>query len=83
MTTFTFRLTDPLKKWKYKASDETESKKWDEYIRTYENIITRCSPVIPWQVIPADDQWYRNYLVAKAIVSKLESLKMKYPGEER
>lgn len=75
------RLTDPLKKWKYKASDKTESKKWNDYIRTYENIINRCSSDIPWQIIPADDKWYRNYLVAKAIVVKLESLEMKYPGE--
>ena len=74
------RLTNPLKKWKYKASDKTASKKWIDYIRTYENIINRCSPAIPWQVIPADDKWYRNYLVAKAIVVKLESLEMKYPG---
>ena len=77
------RLTDPLKKWKYKASDKTESKKWEDYIHTYENIISRCGPNIPWQVIPSDDKWYRNYLVAKAIVSKLESLKMRYPGEEK
>ena len=77
------RLTDPLKKWKYKASDKTESEKWNDYIRTYENIISRCSPANPWQVIPADDKWYRNYLVAKAIVGKLESLEMKYPGDEK
>ena len=75
------RLTDPLKKWKYKISDKTESKKWDDYIYVYENIINRCSPGIPWQIIPADVKWYRNYQVAKAIVNKLESLKMKYPGE--
>ena len=73
------RLTDPLKKWKYKESDKTESEKLDDYIRTYENIINRCSPAIPWQVIPADDKWYRNYLVAKIMVEKLDSLKMKYP----
>lgn len=73
------RLTDPLKKWKYKSSDKTESKKWDDYICTYENIINHCGSDIPWQVIPANDKWYRNYLVAKIISGKLESLKMKYP----
>lgn len=77
------RLMDPIKKWKYKASDKTESEKWSDYMHTYENIINRCSPLIPWQVIPADDKWYRNYLVAKAIVGKLESLEMKYPGDEK
>lgn len=77
------RLVDPIKKWKYKESDKTESEKWNDYILTYENIINRCSPLIPWQVIPADDKWYRNYLVAKAIVGKLESLEMKYPCDEK
>ena len=75
------RLTDPIKKWKYKASDKSESRKWNDYVDTYENIINRCSPGIPWQIIPANDKWYRNYQVAKTIVGKLESLKMKYPGE--
>lgn len=73
------RLTDPIKKWKYKKSDKTESEKWDDYVLSYQEIINRCSPAIPWHIIPADDKWYRNYLVAKTIVNKLESLKMKYP----
>ncbi len=75
------RLTDPSKKWKYKTSDKVESKKWDKYMQVYEKIITRCSPNIAWQIIPADDKWYRNYLVAKTIVDKLEALEMNYPGE--
>jgi PPK2 family polyphosphate:nucleotide phosphotransferase len=77
------RLTDPMKKWKYKNSDDEESKKWDTYIDTYEKIINRCSTEVPWHIIPADDKWYRNYLVAKTIVNKLESLKMDYPGNEK
>lgn len=77
------RLTDAMKKWKYKNSDDEESKKWDRYIDSYEKIISRCSTEIPWHIIPADDKWYRNYLVAKTIVKKLESLKMDYPGNEK
>jgi PPK2 family polyphosphate:nucleotide phosphotransferase len=77
------RQTDPLKKWKYKDSDGEESKKWDLYMETYEKIINRCGPDIPWHIIPADDKWYRNYLVAKTIVKKLESLKMEFPGNGR
>jgi polyphosphate kinase 2 (PPK2 family) len=33
----------------------------------------------PWIVVPADNKWYRNYLVATTIVETLEQLKMKYP----
>ena len=45
----------------------------------YENIFKKCSPDIPWTIIPADNKWYRNYLISKDIVEKLESLDMEYP----
>lgn len=73
------RLTHPMKKWKYKPADKIESNYWSAYIKTYEDIINRCSPEIPWHIIPANDNWYRNYKVAKIIVEKLESLQMNYP----
>ncbi len=74
------RRKDPLKKWKYSISDGIASQKWDEYISAYDKIINRCSSEIPWHIIPANDKQYRNYIVAKTIVDKLESLNMKYPN---
>ncbi len=73
------RKTDPLKKWKYKRSDKTESKKWQDYMQVYERILNRCSSQVPWHIVPADDKQYRNYLVAKTIVDTLDHLKLKYP----
>lgn len=73
------RLSDPRKKWKYNANDLKEAKLWDDYMNVYEEIIDRCSPSIPWQVVPADHKWYRNYVIAEKIVDTLGSLKMKYP----
>lgn len=72
------RLSDPRKKWKYDPADKREGKHWDQYIPAYLDIFTYCSE-IPWMIIPSDQNWYKEYLVAKAIVEKLESLKMKYP----
>lgn len=73
------RLDDPKKKWKYDEADTLEQKNRDAYLHTYEKIFERCSPEIPWQIIPADDKWYRNYLVAKTVVQRLEELNMTYP----
>jgi PPK2 family polyphosphate:nucleotide phosphotransferase len=73
------RLTDPSKKWKYNVNDKKEAKNWDEYIDAYQNVLNGCSKKIPWIIIPADEKWYRNYLVANTIVETLEKLKMKYP----
>jgi PPK2 family polyphosphate:nucleotide phosphotransferase len=73
------RLTTPHKKWKYAMADTIEGTHWNAYMKTYEKIIERCSPEIPWCVVPADNKEYRNYLIAKEIVNALTSLKMKYP----
>ena len=73
------RLTKPHKRWKYSKEDKKASKKWDAYKAVYENILTKCSPEIPWTIIPADVKWYRNFCIAKEVVRHLESLDMKYP----
>ncbi|AEV33430.1 PPK2 family polyphosphate kinase [Owenweeksia hongkongensis] len=73
------RLKDPKKQWKYDEADTKEQKNRQAYLETYERIFERCSPQIPWQIIPAEDKWYRNYLIAKAVVEKLETLNMTYP----
>ena len=73
------RQSDPTRKWKYDESDHLEQKNRPKYLRVYEELFKRCSPEIPWQVIPSDEKWYRNYLIASAVVEKLESLNMTYP----
>ena len=74
------RKQDPHKKWKYDKSDEREAKSWDAYSQVYEKIIERCSPEVPWHIVPADQKWYRNYFVANRIVEQLENLNLKYPS---
>ena len=69
------------KNWKHNANDWKEREHWDEYMRCYEDVINRCNEV-PWTIVPVDKRWYRNYIVAKTIVEKLESLNMEYPGLE-
>ena len=76
---FEERLVKPEKRWKYQASDIRESKLWDKYMVVFEEIFERCSPDIPWHLIPADQNWYRNYLVATEIVKTLKGFEMNYP----
>jgi PPK2 family polyphosphate:nucleotide phosphotransferase len=73
------RQTDPQKKWKYDPADTREEGNWDAYMHVYEKIFEKCSPDFPWIIVPADQKWYRNYIIAKEIVKTLKSLKMKYP----
>jgi len=77
------RLNDPIKKWKYSSEDIKSSKKWNEYTNAYEQILNRCSPEIPWVIVPADNKWFRNYIVASTVVSRLKQLNLKYPTKSQ
>ncbi|MBS1586229.1 MAG: polyphosphate kinase [Bacteroidetes bacterium] len=76
------RMEKPEKMWKYNADDLQESALWDEYMKYYEDAIDGCNEV-PWHIIPADQNWYKSYLVAKALRDLFKSLKMKFPGLKR
>lgn len=72
------RKTNPGKKWKYSAADSKAPAEWKENMKTYNMLIEGCS-LHPWQIIPADNRWYRNYKVAETVLNHLNSLKLKYP----
>ncbi len=75
------RLEDPTKHWKYNKKDMEESNKWNQYMKAYEDVFQHCN-VVPWNIIPADQNWYKEYLITKTIVEGLRSLNMKYPQLE-
>lgn len=67
------------KAWKLAAGDWKERGYWDAYTAAYDVALKRCStPAAPWQVIPADQKWYRNYLVLKTIVEGLRPYKAQW-----
>ena len=74
------RMNDISKKWKYNVQDQVESKLWHSYINAYEDAINLCNHAAAWQVIPSDQNWYKEYLVASRIVEELTKLKMKFPN---
>ena len=76
------RMTDPTKMWKYNEKDWAESEKWEAYMNAYEDCFKHCNQV-PWHIIPADQNWYKEYLVAKLLVNALKGLKLEYPTLKR
>jgi PPK2 family polyphosphate:nucleotide phosphotransferase len=77
---FKDRLDDPAKRWKISESDYSERERWGDYVPAYEDMLSRCSTeAAPWYVIPADHKWYRNLVVGRILVERLEALKMRFP----
>lgn len=66
------------KKWKYSKDDEYPEKVFKKYQEIYELIINRCD-VVPWNIIPADKRWYRNYITAKIIKDYMKDLELEFP----
>jgi len=44
----------------------------------YEDCFAHCSK-IPWIIVPSDQNWYKEYIVAKKLRDTLKDLKMQYP----
>ncbi len=75
---FNERKTSVEKKWKYNSDDLRESKLWDKYMEVYEEIFDRSR--IKWNIIPSDNKWCRDHLIATIILEELRKLNMKYPN---
>jgi PPK2 family polyphosphate:nucleotide phosphotransferase len=74
----TERMNDPRKHWKYNANDFEEAKLWDEYRKVYDECFDKCN-VIPWNIVPADQNWYKEYLITETLCKTLRVLNMQYP----
>lgn len=73
------RLQEPSKMWKYNEKDLDEAKLWDDYMAVYEDCFENCNN-IPWTIVPADQNWYKEYIIASQLFDLLKSLDMNYPG---
>ncbi len=72
------RIKDPTKMWKYNEKDKDEAKLWDDYMAVYEEAFEQCNKY-PWTVVPSDQNWYKEFVVARQLRDKLKSLEMKFP----
>ena len=73
------RIKNPAKMWKYNENDYEEAKLWDEYVKMYEDCFNNCNEV-PWTIVPSDQNWYKEYVIALKLKETLEQFNMQYPG---
>lgn len=77
------RLDSPEKLWKFAGGDIVERALWDDYMLAYQDAINLCSTEhAPWYVVPANNKWYRNLVIARAIADTLEAMNPQYPQPE-
>lgn len=48
-------------------------------MNAYEEAFNNCNHV-PWTIVPADQNWYKEYVIASSLQKLLKSLNMRYPG---
>ena len=73
------RIKDPSKMWKYNEKDFDEAKLWDTYMRVYEDCFNNCNNP-EWTIVPADQNWYKEYIIASQLLKLLKGLNMQFPG---
>jgi PPK2 family polyphosphate:nucleotide phosphotransferase len=72
------RTKDPTKMWKYNAKDFDEAKLWHKYMEVYEDCFVNCNKP-EWTIVPADQNWYKEYIIASALHGLLKGLNMQFP----
>ncbi len=74
------RLANPRKNWKFEKGDLDTRQHWDDYMKAYQDMLNATShDAARWHLIPADRNWYRDFLVARTVCEVMENLKMKWP----
>jgi len=76
------RMTDPEKHWKHSDGDWQMREHWDLFRTYYQDVIDNCSAPFEWNVIPADENRYKELLVLQKLINTLENLDLKYPDLE-
>ena len=72
------RMEIKRKMWKYNPGDAVEAQSWKAYRKCYEDCFEHCNEV-PWNIVPANKNWYKEYIVAKAVHDLLKKINPKYP----
>jgi PPK2 family polyphosphate:nucleotide phosphotransferase len=73
------RIRDVSKQWKYNEQDFVEAALRKDYLAAYEDCFEHCNK-IPWVIVPADQNWYKEFFVAKTLRDTLKKLDLQYPG---
>lgn len=81
---FLERLEDAKKNWKFSMADVKERGYWKDYQEAYEEMIqSTATKHAPWYVVPADNKWYTQLIVASAVITALEELDLSFPETDK
>jgi len=81
---FLERLEDSKKNWKFSMPDVKERRYWKDYQEAYEETIQNTATKhAPWYVVPADNKWYTQLIVASAIITALEEFELSFPEVDK
>jgi polyphosphate kinase 2 (PPK2 family) len=72
--------------WKHDVNDMQTMYNRDTFLDCYQDIFKYCSEHAPWHIVPADKNWYKEYVVVKRLVSEMKKLPLEYPtlsGDDR
>ena len=74
------RLENRDKHWKVNLQDFEERQLWQQYQRSFEEMLpATSSEAAPWYIIPADEKWYARAVVADLVAQRLESMGVDFP----
>ena len=80
---FRRRLERPDKHWKFNPDDLKERERWGEYMRAFEIALERTSTeAAPWYVVPAEQRWFRDVVVATFVRDALSAMDPQYPAPD-
>jgi PPK2 family polyphosphate:nucleotide phosphotransferase len=76
------RMKDPAKMWKYNERDFDEAKLRDIYQEVYDDCFNYCTTP-PWTIVPSDQNWYKEFIIASQLHGLLKGLDMQFPGMKK
>jgi polyphosphate kinase 2 (PPK2 family) len=79
ITRLTERLHEPSKMWKYNEKDLEEANCGMCIWRCSEDCFNNCNNP-PWTIVPSDQNWYKEFIIATQLRDLLINLKMQFPG---
>jgi len=80
---FKRRLDNPGKHWKFNPGDLDERKLWADYMNAFEIAIEKCSSkASPWYVVPAENRYFRDVMIARIVRDTLRDMKPDYPAPD-
>lgn len=75
------RLEEEKHNWKFSPGDLAEREKWNDYMKYYEEAISKTSTdYAPWYIIPSNRKEISRYLVSKILLTVMQQFEdIKYP----